>query len=119
MHTVSTWLRDSTAPDSCSSTPLSAILTAAIMYVMTIRRNSAIGTMSSMMVMVEMISLKPCPSIIWPMAAKTDMISAMIIRTIVIVWVSICSGVFLDTDFFAEVISCDAKDSSPNALTLK
>ena len=109
MQTVSTWLMDSTELDLCRSTPESAILAAAIMYVSVISRNNAIGTTSRQRTNASRVSPKDsCVRNIDLNMVMTKRMAAMSIRILVIVPVSIWSGVFLDVNFLALLSILDA-----------
>ena len=93
---------DSTELALCRRTPESAILAAAIMYVSVIRRNSAIGTTSRHRTNTSRVC--PRSSCVMKIDLKMVMmkrIAAMSIKMFVMVWVSICSGVFFDVNFLA------------------
>ena len=102
MQTVSTWLIDSTELDLCRSTPESAILAAAIMYVSVMSRKSAMGTTSRQRTKTSRI----WPKATWVMKrdlkmVRTNRIPAMSMRILVIVPVSIWRGVSLEVNFLA------------------
>ena len=102
MQTVLTWLMDSTELALCSRTPESAILAAAIMYVRVMRRKRAMGTTSRQRTNTSRVW--PRSSWVMNMDLKmviTKRIAAMSIRMLVMVCVSICSGVFLEVNLLA------------------
>ena len=118
MQTVSTWLMDSTELEFCRRTPESAMRTAAIMYVRVIRRNRAIGTMSSTMTACLSESTTSMFLNMLSTTSKARKMNARIISISVTALVSTWRGVFFFSNFFALLSILEEKVSSPTLLTM-
>ena len=122
MQTVFTWLMDSTELERCRSTSLSAMRMAAIMYDITISRNSAMGTMSRTMTRLRSTFFWISSHVSYFIRLRTRSsaknMNAMDISSLVTADVSIWRGDILFLYFFALTSILDANESSPNAVTL-